>query len=171
MTVKFDEALNPRKFQVIKFNLKLRRMQYLEFFGVIEKEYIKSDIIYIYVPSKLEFKSYERLVSYLYSNLIIYDEVEVDEFTNKKKSGAYYIDTSRIFSNIKNKDFYTDPEQRFHSVQDIARLLKCSRQTIYNYIKEGRIEAINIDNKVRISQKAYIQFLEAEEALKKNDSD
>lgn len=170
MKIIFDEELNPSKFRIIKFTFKPRVMQYLEFFGIIQTKYVKAEYVYIYVPLKLEFKSSKRLEEYLYHNLIIYDEVEVDGFSNKiKDEPVYYIDTSRI-----NKDYlYTDPEDKTYSVQNLTEKLKCCRQTIYNLIKENKIKATKEKNKpTRISQKAFIDYLEWREqqkALKEQD--
>lgn len=48
----------------------------------------------------------------------------------------------------------------FYTVEQVADLLKVHWQTILNYIKSGKIEAVKLGKGYRISRKAIDKFTE-----------
>lgn len=54
------------------------------------------------------------------------------------------------------------------TIKEVARVFKCSPQTIRRYIKEGLLEALKLKGEYRISQEDVDSFLKKRrEALKK----
>jgi len=51
--------------------------------------------------------------------------------------------------------------EEFHTIEDIATLLKVSKMTIYRYIKAKKIIAIKLWKEYRISQTELDNFLSA----------
>ncbi len=52
-------------------------------------------------------------------------------------------------------------EMKFYSPDDIASMLKVSRRTIYNYMRDGKLPAVKIGGYCwRISQDGLNQFLQ-----------
>jgi excisionase family DNA binding protein len=56
----------------------------------------------------------------------------------------------------KNEVYYTSPE--------LAALYKVTRQAIWSWIKQGRIKAIRLGTKYRISESEWMKFLDTEQA-------
>lgn len=52
---------------------------------------------------------------------------------------------------IKAKEFLT--------VRDVAKLLNCSRPTVYTYIKEGRLEATNLGERKTLIKRESVDKL------------
>ncbi len=49
--------------------------------------------------------------------------------------------------------------EQFYTVEDISTTLKVTPQAVYNWIKEGRIEAIKIGRAVRVPAASYERLL------------
>ena len=54
----------------------------------------------------------------------------------------------------QNERYYTSPE--------LAATYKVTRQAIWNWIRQGRIKAIRLGTKYRISESEWMKFLETE---------
>ena len=50
--------------------------------------------------------------------------------------------------------------QQLLTVQDVAKMLKCSLQTVRNYIKEGKLTAYKIEGMYRIPNNKLQEFIE-----------
>jgi len=50
--------------------------------------------------------------------------------------------------------------QQLLTVQDVAKMLKCSLQTVRNYIKEGKLIAYKIEGMYRIPNNKLQEFIE-----------
>jgi len=50
--------------------------------------------------------------------------------------------------------------QQLLTVQDVAKTLKCSLQTVRNYIKEGKLTAYKIEGMYRIPNNKLQEFIE-----------
>ncbi len=48
---------------------------------------------------------------------------------------------------------------KFFTVQEVAEFLKLNALTIYKYIKEGRLDAVEFGGHYRISQKSLDLFI------------
>jgi excisionase family DNA binding protein len=56
----------------------------------------------------------------------------------------------------ENERYYTSPE--------LAAVYKVTRQAIWSWIKQGRIKAIRLGTKYRISESEWMKFLDTEQA-------
>lgn len=45
-----------------------------------------------------------------------------------------------------------------YSPEDVAKILRVSRRSIYNYIKSGKLKAVKIGREWRITEKNLIDF-------------
>ncbi len=54
--------------------------------------------------------------------------------------------------NLPNKELLT-----IHEVMDVLSLQ--SRKTVYNYIDQGRLEAVRFSRSTRITRRSLLQFL------------
>lgn len=61
---------------------------------------------------------------------------------------------------MKNNDFLT--------VEQVANALQVHWQTVLNYIKSGRLEALQLGKGYRISQKALDKFIEENSVHRKS---
>ena len=50
--------------------------------------------------------------------------------------------------------------QQLLTVQDVAKMLKCSLQTVRNYIKEGKLTTYKIEGMYRIPNNKLQEFIE-----------
>jgi excisionase family DNA binding protein len=68
---------------------------------------------------------------------------------------ATNVQTRRIINNpiedIKAKEFLT--------IRDVAKLLNCSRQTIYNLVNNGTLKAVNLAKKKTLVKRSEIDRL------------
>ena len=48
----------------------------------------------------------------------------------------------------------------YYKPEEVADLLKVTRQAVYNWINEGRLQAVRVGRAVRISREALAEFLE-----------
>lgn len=55
----------------------------------------------------------------------------------------------------------------FFTVQEVAELLRLSILTIYKYIKEGNLEAVEFGGHYRVSQSALADFIEIHKVISK----
>jgi putative molybdopterin biosynthesis protein len=51
----------------------------------------------------------------------------------------------------------------YYTPEEVARLLKVSKQTVYNWINEGRLKAVKAGRTTRIAREAISEFLEPAE--------
>jgi excisionase family DNA binding protein len=58
---------------------------------------------------------------------------------------------------------YQEPTKLLYSVSDAARMLSCSRSTVYSFIKAGQILAVYPTSKARVSATSLIRFVELKE--------
>lgn len=56
-----------------------------------------------------------------------------------------------------------EPTKLLYSVSEAARLLSCSRSTVYSFIKGGQILAVYPTSKARISATSLVRFVEMKE--------
>lgn len=49
--------------------------------------------------------------------------------------------------------------EKLLTVKDVANYLSCAESSVYQWIREGRIEAVKVGSNVRISQDAVKDFL------------
>ncbi len=49
-------------------------------------------------------------------------------------------------------------EEKFYKVGEIAELLKVTRQTVYNWIRAGKLKAERFGNSIRISAEELERF-------------
>jgi excisionase family DNA binding protein len=57
------------------------------------------------------------------------------------------------------------------TVQEISSFLKLSDLTIYKYIKEGRLEAVEFGGHYRVKKSSLEEFIEHQTVCKKGDSE
>ena len=51
--------------------------------------------------------------------------------------------------------------EKLLTVKEVASYLSCAESTVYQWIREGRIEAVKAGSNVRISREAVKEFLNA----------
>jgi|BioPla2DNA2_1021312.scaffolds.fasta_scaffold65923_2 excisionase family DNA binding protein len=56
---------------------------------------------------------------------------------------------------------------KIYTVQEIAEILGISRKTIQKYVRQGDIKAIRLGNQLRITEQAFIDFLESKTVIVK----
>lgn len=56
--------------------------------------------------------------------------------------------------------FFMDKGQEYLTVQEVADFLRLSVLTIYKYIKEGELQAVEFGGHYRVSRKALEKFIE-----------
>lgn len=56
---------------------------------------------------------------------------------------------------------------KIYTVQEIAEILGISRKTIHKYVRQGDIKAIRLGNQLRITEQAFIDFLESKTVIVK----
>lgn len=49
--------------------------------------------------------------------------------------------------------------ERIYTLEEIRELLKVTRRSLYNFIKEGRLEAFKIGREWRVTEKALKDFM------------
>lgn len=93
----------------------------------------------------------------------------VNNYTQMKAEKVYEI-TEELLKEYK-KNFFAiqlgilekeeNESMRFYNVKEAATLLKVSKQTIYKYIKEGRVETIKVGNRFVLSEQAIQKLIES----------
>lgn len=48
----------------------------------------------------------------------------------------------------------------YYSLQDVAKMLHISRQTLYKYVHSGKLEAVKIGKQYRVTSDAIAQFID-----------
>lgn len=56
---------------------------------------------------------------------------------------------------------------KIYTVQEITEILGISRKTIQKYVRQGDIKAIRLGNQLRITEQAFIDFLESKTVIVK----
>ncbi|MDD4110098.1 MAG: helix-turn-helix domain-containing protein [Clostridia bacterium] len=56
---------------------------------------------------------------------------------------------------------------KIYTVQEIAEILGISRKTIQKYVRQGDIKAIRLGNQLRITEQAFMDFLESKTVIVK----
>ena len=65
---------------------------------------------------------------------------------------------------IKRSVFaYFEKEPDVMKVSDIVKVLRCSKNTVYELLKNGRIESIKIGRRILIPKTALVEFIVNEE--------
>jgi excisionase family DNA binding protein len=54
-------------------------------------------------------------------------------------------------------------EEQYYTVQEIAKRLRVTRQAIYNWIDEGRLQAVKVGRSLRIPESALRAFIQPAE--------
>jgi excisionase family DNA binding protein len=67
--------------------------------------------------------------------------------------------TNKETKSIKARPMEDLKAKEFLSVRDVSKLIGCSRQTVYDLIKSGRLKAVNIKVKKTVIQRADINNL------------
>lgn len=49
---------------------------------------------------------------------------------------------------------------KFYRVEEIAEMLFVTKQTVYKYITDGKLEAVKVGNKLLISEESLRKFLD-----------
>lgn len=93
----------------------------------------------------------------------------VNNYTQMKVEKVYEI-TEELLKEYR-KNFFAiqlgilekeeNESMRFYNVKEAATLLKVSKQTIYKYIKEGRVETIKVGNRFVLSEQAIQKLIES----------
>ena len=52
-------------------------------------------------------------------------------------------------------------EMKFYRVEEIAEMLFVTKQTVYKYITDGKLEAVKVGNKLLISEESLRKFLDS----------
>ena len=56
---------------------------------------------------------------------------------------------------------------KIYTVQEIAEILGISRKTTQKYVRQGDIKAIRLGNQLRITEQAFMDFLESKTVIVK----
>lgn len=56
---------------------------------------------------------------------------------------------------------------KIYTVQEIAEILGISHKTIQKYVRQGDIKAIRLGNQLRITEQAFMDFLESKTVIVK----
>lgn len=67
-------------------------------------------------------------------------------------------------------DMVTTVEERYYTVEEIAKRLRVTRQAIYNWIDEGRLHAVKVGRALRIPESAVNAFLKPAEPGERDES-
>ena len=59
--------------------------------------------------------------------------------------------------------------EEYLTVQEVAALLKMHWQTVLNYIKSGKLEAVQLDKGYRISPEAVRNFMDSRKTKAKEE--
>ncbi len=54
-------------------------------------------------------------------------------------------------------------EETYYTVAEVAQRLRVSRQAVYNWIHEGRLEAVKVGRMTRIPASSLAEFLRPQE--------
>ncbi len=57
------------------------------------------------------------------------------------------------------KDKVVTVSDRYYKPEEVAELLQVSRQTVYNWINEGRLQAVKAGRTTRVAREALADFL------------
>lgn len=60
-------------------------------------------------------------------------------------------------------DMVMPVEDQYYTVQEIAKRLRVTRQAIYNWIDEGRLQAVKVGRSLRIPESAVKAFIKPAE--------
>lgn len=82
---------------------------------------------------------------------------KMEEITRELLSGMKKRFYSLQLGNLEKEE---DKRMKFYTVVETAELLKITKQTIYKYIKDGKLEAIKLGKNLIISEEAIQQFIE-----------
>lgn len=68
-------------------------------------------------------------------------------------------------SDTRSRDIFrqTEPNKRAYTVDDIQRILKVSKTTIYELLKSKKFHSVRVGGQYRISQKSFDNWLDGEE--------
>ena len=66
---------------------------------------------------------------------------------------------------IKTMRYYS--EKDFLTVREVSHLLKLSELTLYKYIREGKLEAVEFGGHYRIGKTSLTNFIESHAVVKK----
>jgi len=73
--------------------------------------------------------------------------------------GAKIEESNKQTQRIKTKPIEELKAKEFLTVRDVAKLINCSRQTVYSLINNGKLKAVNIKVKKTIIQRSEINKL------------
>ena len=48
---------------------------------------------------------------------------------------------------------------KYYEIEDIVKMLKLTRRTIYNYIKDGKLKAFKVGREWRITETDFLEFI------------
>jgi len=64
--------------------------------------------------------------------------------------------------------------EQYYTVREVAERFKVSRQSVYDWISEGRLRAVKIGNRTRIPESAleeFVQQIEPGEAIEPDNDE
>lgn len=59
-------------------------------------------------------------------------------------------------------------EDEFHTIQEIADVLKVDYMTVYRWIRAGKLEAYQVEKQYRIKEADFQKFMEANKMIVKH---
>jgi excisionase family DNA binding protein len=80
-------------------------------------------------------------------------------YYKQRKRAAKIEETTKTTIQIKNKPIEELKAKEFLTVRDAAKLLSCSRQTVYSLINSGKLKAVNIKVKKTIVKRTDLDKL------------
>ncbi|MFW6046510.1 MAG: helix-turn-helix domain-containing protein [Candidatus Woesearchaeota archaeon] len=163
MPVYFSQEIHPSKKIKIKFDFAPRALQYLRFFGLLKSD--NSTIPnrtgqFILDFMGIEFPNYDKLNEYLRENKIIYNELEVNSYSDIIKEYTI-VDCMRISELFEDQP--TDiMKYKLYSINELCQLLSFSRPVVYKLIKDNKLKSIRVNDRIRVKHKDYINFINSE---------
>ena len=65
----------------------------------------------------------------------------------------------KILQMLSEMDFYTHPELEMYSMDDLAKMFKVTKRTIYNWKEDGRMPYVIIGSKTYVTEAQLQKFL------------
>ncbi|MGA2406265.1 MAG: helix-turn-helix domain-containing protein [Bacteroidales bacterium] len=151
--VKFPDEIHPKHGLRLRFKYKLRAFQYLDYFKITI-----SYPIYKFIPLDLTFGSVKELNQFLYNRGIVYDEIEVSEFTSGLSGEITIVDTRKIYE-VEESVLKYLLNYKYYSINEVAEMLSFSRPSIYKLVNNQTLKAIRIHGQLRINHLDLIAFI------------
>jgi len=75
----------------------------------------------------------------------------------------------QILQMLSEMDFYTRPELEMYSMDDLAKMFKVTKRTIYNWKEDGRLPYVIIGSKTYVTEAQLQKFLAEHEVKPLNN--